>query len=176
MASATVFVDDATHGHLPPICVSTGAPAEAWIDYDKPVGGMGAAAWVLVLLGPIGWLALLLLGAFGAGRETLKVKLPYTESALERFLARRRVIKGGWVVALGSLILAFVLGGSIMPAQALIAAGGVGLLVALVYQLLVFFDEVDIELDASRRWVTLRGVHENFARAVEASRTSQGRL
>ncbi len=37
---------------------------------------------------------------------------------------------------------------------------------ALLVLILVCFDGIDVDLDASRRWVTIRGVHHRFAAAT----------
>ena len=52
----------------------------------------------------------------------------------------------------------------LLPIALVVAVGSV--IVALVYSIRISFNTVSIELDASGRWVTLRGVHPNFARAV----------
>jgi predicted secreted protein len=165
MADTTVFVDDAVQGRLPPICVREGIPADAWLLFEKPVGGMGAGAWVLVLLGPLGWLALAILSGLGTGRETLEVKLPYSRAALDRFKARRRVLTTAWAVAIVTIVGGLFFGRFIDPVAIPIVGGG-AILVALVYQVMLALEEVDVKLDASRRWVTLKGVHDRFARAV----------
>ena len=57
MSTVTLFVDDAVQGHVPMVCVVTGAPADGIHRVEQSVG---PPAWVfvLLLLGPIGWIAL----------------------------------------------------------------------------------------------------------------------
>ena len=42
------------------------------------------------------------------------------------------------------------------------------IVIAVVFHVRVQFAIVDVDLDASGRWVTLRGVHANFVHAVES--------
>jgi hypothetical protein len=162
MASATVFVDKAVNGEFPPICVKTGGRADALLKVQKPIGGGGVARWILLLMGPPGWLALAILGGVGG---VLTVTLPYSNRAVERYEARRRTMIIACVIGVATLIGAVAgVGSSVLWGIAITA-----LICALVFQVVLVFDEVDIKLDASRRWVTLVGVDERFAKAVEAA-------
>ncbi|HEY7874714.1 MAG TPA: hypothetical protein VIG64_06290 [Actinomycetota bacterium] len=164
MAAVTVFVDRAVTGDLPAICVRTGEPATHEVAVRKAVGSLGWA-WILVVLGPPGWLALALASISGAGRETLEVTLPYSTAALARYRFRNRMTLWAWVAFLPGGIAALT-GGLTPWLWAPVALGG--LAVALVGHVMLSFDEVDLRLDGSRRWVTLNGVHERFADALAA--------
>lgn len=63
MADVTVFVDTAVLGRLPPICVKEGSPTADRLTVQSHVsGGTGlGVAWLLVLLGPLGWLGLIVI-------------------------------------------------------------------------------------------------------------------
>jgi hypothetical protein len=65
MAAVRVFVDDAVLGRFPPVCAKTGMPSDGRLAVTTTVGGSGrvSAPWLilLVLLGPIGWVALAVL-------------------------------------------------------------------------------------------------------------------
>ena len=62
MAAVTVFVDDAIRGDLPLVCAKTGEPTDLMIRMRQPVGGgLPAAAWLLLLLGPMGIIILVVL-------------------------------------------------------------------------------------------------------------------
>jgi hypothetical protein len=115
MAAVEVWVDDAVRGNLPGVCVKTGCPADGLVRVEHEHGSLGLA-WLLVFLGPIGWIVLLALLATNC-RELFTVRLPYSNASWERERALRR-------------------------------------------------GEVRVDLDASRRWVSLRRVHPMFADAV----------
>ena len=167
MASITVFADRAVRGDLPHVCVRTGQSSEIWVQVREAVGGLGAAAWILVLLGPLGWIALAILSTVGTGREMLTVRLPYSHEAWDRLIRRRRIRFAGGLWALG--VLGAIAVGVVSAHFWSLAAAGAGLLVATAAQVMLSFDEVGVSLDATRRWVTLMGVHQAFADAAIAS-------
>ena len=80
MSTVTLFVDDAVQGHVPMVCVVTGAPADGVHRVEQSIG---PPAWVfvLLLLGPIGWIALV---AIQACSTSLTVRLPKTVAAVDR--------------------------------------------------------------------------------------------
>src|SRR4051812_21153689 len=86
MAWATVFVDDAIRGDLPPVCVKTGLPATNKIRFHAEVGGRSALWLLLVFFGPVGWIVLL----FGGSSERLDVLLPVSRETLGLWNERRR--------------------------------------------------------------------------------------
>jgi hypothetical protein len=166
VAAVTVFVDRAVKGEFPLVCVKTGRPAEGLVKIYEAVGGLGAGAWVLVLLGPLGWIALVILSTLGTGRELLAVQLPYSHEVWARYTPRQRVRFAGGTVGVGAAFAA--LAGFAPGRPFWVALAVVGLLAAVVAHVKLAFDDVDISLDASRRWVTLSGVHQTFADAVQA--------
>ena len=170
MATTSVFVDDAVRGELPPICVKTGEQATRWVPRHKPIGGMGAAAWLLVFVGPLGWIVLFVLAVMGSGREMLTIQLPYSESGHERHVTRSRLRNLALGISTASLVAA-VLTSSLSgaPSRLLVLIALVALVVGIVAHVVVAVSEVDVTLDASRRWVTLHGVHPSFAAAVSES-------
>jgi hypothetical protein len=167
MADATVFVDDAVLGWLPPICVKDGVLTTDTLTTSSVVRdgtGLGIA-WLLVLFGPLGWILLLLLAATRRPADTLTVQLPFSEVAYERLRRAKRDI---WPYA----VAACVLGVSALVAlghhdRLLAGVLGVVLVLAAVQWARalrrVRTCSVTVELDASRRWVTLRRVHPMFA-------------
>lgn len=183
MASATVFVDDAVLGRLPPVDVKTGMPTDSYIHVtdDLPSRGLGVA-WILVALGPPGWVVLFLYACLHQ-RERLTVTVPMSESTYrsERTLLRTRQIAVAVCVIAG--LAAFFLQVSLIPGAGgvvggspwgsdlfllqllAIALAGGGLITAL-FNTWDLRGRVRLELDASRRWVTLRQVHPKFAAAV----------
>jgi hypothetical protein len=176
VAEVTVFVDDAVVGRLPRVCVVDGIETEDSLSVRVAIGdgarlGVG---WLLVLAGPIGWIFLAVLVSSRSGRpETLSVQLPYSESVHRRVLAARR--RGN--VGFGAMVAACALGLLVASLQssttmgfltAIVAGIAVavfvwGLVTAISSNIAVGRDSIDIDLDASRRWVTLRRVHPRFA-------------
>ncbi len=85
MAAVSVFVDDAIRGDLPLVCAKTGEPADLVIRMRQPVGGgLPPAAWLLLLLGPMGIVALVVLAVAWPGQEHLTVRVPEAEASFER--------------------------------------------------------------------------------------------
>ena len=162
MSSVTVFVDDAVQGHLPYVCTKTGEPADG-LQRVEQGQGPGPGVFLLIFLGPIGWIVLIAL----SGRTSfLTVRLPMSHSALsvDRRLRRVRMIAA--LVALGAGVSAVLVRAERMLMPPLAIAACVAAVVAVIYTIRVSLNTVGIELDASGRWVTLRRVHPNFARAV----------
>jgi hypothetical protein len=181
MAEVVVFVDDAVRGQLPDICVKDGVPARGRLRVVHEVNRSNRLGilWLLVFAGPPGWLVLLLLAARNDG-EQLAVELPYSDEAYERLRGTRRsrnvAVFVGVFGAVGLLLL---------TAWAQLGTGGFALILGAVVGALIAIGvaedrlaraTVDVQLDASRRWVTLRRVHPTFAAAYaerEQARTRQ---
>jgi hypothetical protein len=179
MAAVTVFVDRAVQGHLPGVCVIDGVGTAGRLTFHETVGD-GArlgVAWLLLLAGPLGWLGLLVIAAVQSGRgEVLTVRLPYSAPAADRLHAARRLARSGWALVVAGTVLALAMAAvswrpmyeSLLLGAAL-AAGVAGLVAVGVGQWRVGRLTVGITLDASRRWVTLAGVHPAFASAATAA-------
>lgn len=167
MARVTVFVDDAVRGNLPPVCVRTGEAATHKVWFHGTVGGRSALWFLLVFFGPVGWIILL----FGSGSERLDVLLPVSDSTLATWAERRRDRR----IAVGGLVLMVVLSVLLthqygnLGVLPLLLIGGAVLTVVVTHWRLEWAG-IDVNLDASRRWVTLGGAHPAFVRAVEAQR------
>lgn len=184
LATATVFVDDAVTGRLPPVCVVDGVPATDQISVNHVVGGGGLGiAWLLVLAGPLGWLGLLVIAAFRADGELLTIQLPVSDAARSRIRHGRRARRRVAAVLMSAVVLAFGLayaGGRLADRQDLpgaatdlrilaLALGAVAVAAAVRLTALALTARrrtIAVSLDASRRWVVLRGVHPAFAAAV----------
>ena len=173
MADVTVFVDDAVLGHLPPICVKDGVPTTDRLTFSQDVGGPTGlgVAWLLVLAGPLGWIGLFVLSAVRGGSERLTVTVPYSEVAYKRMTRA----KGGRLQAeliLAGASLAAFLSLLLRTTDSRLLALGLGVIAcgALIRTMLVSITlhrmNVRLFLDASRRWVTLSGVHSNFAESL----------
>jgi hypothetical protein len=170
MAEVTVFVDDVVLGRLPALCVKEGIPTADHLTVRDASGGPGfGAAWLLVLLGPIGWIVLLYLSLAGGGGVT--GRLPFSEFAYRRLVVAQRMQTAWIAAAIVVGLLAFV--GLVIHSSASLAAAialgaaTVGAVAEVALQTRqVRRAEVHLVLDASRRWVTIRGVHPDFAAAV----------
>jgi hypothetical protein len=169
MAQATVFVDDAIRGTLPPICVKDGTPTVDRLVVRTKVGtGYGGGiAWLLLLAGPLGWLGLLIFAMARGPADVLTVQLPFSASAHERFQSARR---GCWVASIATMgLVAVALIGithETFDGRALGVAAAVAAFAALVRWVVELQRlqqcSVGISLDASRRWVTISRVHPAF--------------
>ena len=163
MAAVRVFVDDAIRGDLPLVCVKTGEPADLLIRMHQPVGGMPPVVWFLFFLGPLGFIGLLMVALLWPS-EQLTVRLPETEASFqrERQLQRYRLAALGLGVAVPFLGLTGV---GTFPLLWL-ALGLAFFLAAGALTLMLWRQSVSVEIDVTRRWVTLTGVHPNFEEAV----------
>lgn len=165
MAAVSVFVDDAIRGDLPLVCAKTGEPTDLMIRMRQPVGGgLPAAAWLLLLLGPMGIIILVVLALGWPGAEQLTVRIPETEASF----ARERQLERWRLAALGAGVFVPLCGAwsnAALPALWL-ALGAAFLITAAVLHVMVWRQSIGVSIDVTRRWVTLTGVHPAFAEAV----------
>jgi hypothetical protein len=170
MAAVEVFVDDAVRGRFPNVCAKTGQRAHGVLRIEDTRGGVGPA-WLLVFLGPIGWIVLLAL-VVTSRRETLVVRAPYSADALR---TERRKVHVVWQSLLAAALLFVAAGLEIepLPTGAWFVAGFVALGVFVVAVAVVLLTRVGVRLDASHRWVTLSRVHPDFVAAVHVMQRAQ---
>ncbi|MGI8809845.1 MAG: hypothetical protein ACR2KK_18785 [Acidimicrobiales bacterium] len=176
MAAVSVFVDDAVRGRLPRVCAKSGEPAELVIQVRQPVGrnqGFGNPLWLLMLLGPPGWLLLLAIAVLSPGPEYLTVRIPETDASYQHQKQLERFRLAAVILGLLAILYGIVRPG-FFPALWL-AIGATLLAAAAALHVMVWRQSIGISLDASRRWVTLSGVHERFVWAVQADEAA-GRL
>lgn len=182
MAAVTVFVDDAVLGRLPPICVKDGVATTDRLTLVQDVTGRAGlgVAWLLLLAGPLGWIGLFVLSAARGGGNYLTVTLPYSEVAYHRVrratAARRRaalILVGAGVAAVLSLLLRTTDSRLLAAGLAVVACGG--LINIIVASFHLHRMAVRLMLDASRRWVTLYGVHPAFADAAQEKSEAESR-
>jgi hypothetical protein len=174
MSTVTVFVDDAVQGHLPMIGVTDGAPAEGLHRIHLTIGGSSGWLWLLIFLGPIGWILLIALSALSSGRRFM-VRLPYTYAAITRERARLMAALAAGGVLVASLIMWAVAMTGPTPrsnVRETLVLLCVGVAIAAAVTTLVLgvrcsLARPRIELDASGRWVTLSRVDPAFAAACE---------
>jgi hypothetical protein len=164
-------LDDALIGRLPPVCVMTGEPADGYAPMIVP-RSLGVA-WLLLLVGPLGWL--LLAALYPRLHTRYEVRVPMSDDAFDRWITeRRRRLWCSWIGGAG-LLLALAIRG-LGPLAALVGLAGLFLL-AVAYRAhwRIPWLQPSLSADARGRWVTMRGVHERFAAAVERSLKSNPR-
>ncbi|MGH9280366.1 MAG: hypothetical protein ACRD12_19980 [Acidimicrobiales bacterium] len=150
MAAVTVFVDEAVQGDLPAVCVRTGQPSDMVLRMEQSRGGLGAAALLLLFLGPPGWLVLIVLAVLAGRREYLVVRVPYTESTYRDERRYGRVKLAALAAGIGSIVLAYGFQGASQGFVWLaVAAACFG--ASLFCHLRVGLRQVRVHLDASRR-------------------------
>ncbi len=158
-----MFVDDFVQGNLPARCAVTGVPTNHYLTVKTST----ASNWALLLvfLGPPGWLALLVVGFLGG---TVEGVLPIDPEVQER--RRRFALLGlaGGVCAVAASFVAIQTSFPVSVVASLVAFTGVALAARGLY---VASRLPAIRLDGSRRWITIRGAHADFAEAVDRLRT-----
>jgi hypothetical protein len=164
MASVEVWVDDAVRGYLPNVCAKTGRHADGILRVEDTRGGIGLG-WVLLLLGPIGWIALIVVLAL-ARRETLVVRVPYSDEGLRTERRKAHVVWQSLLVAAFCLVAA-ALEIEPIPVKVWFVAALLALVAFVVACGVIMLTRVGVRLDASRRWVTLSHVHPDFIAAVQ---------
>jgi hypothetical protein len=157
---ALVFVDDYVMGRLPAVCAVTGSPTDDQIKFRSRIDRLSPAVTILlILLGPPGWLGLIVIGLTG---PTLVGWLPYSiTEAVRRKDQRRFVAIGTLAGVLGLLVLAGALDTPIFASLALPL-----LFLGVIVFGLCLYREPRIGLDASGRWVSIRRTHPNLAAAA----------
>ncbi|HEX6422555.1 MAG TPA: hypothetical protein VFZ79_03705 [Acidimicrobiales bacterium] len=136
---------------------------------------------LLLVVGPIGWLALLFLALASPDRsEQLAVQVPWTTDTQAGVDALRRRRRYAWALAAIAAVASFAMvataagpvagpGMTARVVQSIVLLVGVAAVaVALAAEWRLGRRAVRVDLDASRRWVTLGNVHPAFARAVRA--------
>jgi hypothetical protein len=179
VADVTVFVDDAVLGRLPSVCAKDGTYTDDRLTVSQELGGSSGLGitWLLFLVGPVGWLVLIVMSSMRRSGGMLTVTLSFSQAAYERLVRHRRKRWPWGIIAIvvGFVTVEYLVSTSGGNHQSLIRAllGVVGGIVAFVCLFgwmasVARFRKakVDMDLDASRRWVTLSGVHPNFAAAV----------
>jgi hypothetical protein len=157
-----VPLDDALVGRLPPVCVMTGERAEGYAPMIVP-RSLGIA-WLLLLLGPFGWL--LLAALYPRLRTRYEIRVPMSESAFDRWMTeRRRRLWCSWLG--GALVIAGIGIRALGPLALLVGVAGLLLVgVALRAHWRIPWLQPSLSADARGRRVTMRGVHERFVVAV----------
>ncbi len=174
MAEVTVFIDDAVRGTLPALCVKEGIPTGDRLTASERVSGSAGLgiAWLLILFGPLGWLVLFIIACTHRPADYVTANLPFSEFAYRRLTVARRMMRTWTGLSMAAAVLALVILMFQSPAAvATSVALGVFFAAALVSSCVeahrLRLAKVGLALDASRRWLTISGVHPDFARAAQ---------
>ncbi len=153
--------------HLPFVCASSGVPA-AWYQRVGIRRSMHPAAFLLIFIGPLGWLILV---AMVFRLERTYLEIPISQAVYEQIQERRQRVR--WlsaVIVIGTALALYL--GSNGPfsapwlAMVVVLAGGMGFWAGSVKnpQFRVSIDGVGL--------VTISRCHPNFVAAVELWRRS----
>ncbi|RMH77382.1 MAG: hypothetical protein D6683_09085 [Actinomyces sp.] len=161
MATVTVPLAAARDRRLPAVSVRSGRSADGYVPVAVATGSLGIG-WVLVLLGPPGWLLLALTSDWF--RDEVTVHLPHTEREFRRRhrveRARRDGIVGTVAGAAAGLALSRTPG--LLVVGLAITCVSAALWVAASWARGALTP--DLRLDGER--LILAGVHEDFVAAV----------
>lgn len=159
-----VFVDDFVRGDLPSVCAVTGEPTKHRKRLRASVDA--SPLWlVLVFFGPPGW-AVIFLAAVLLDHRKIDGLIPVAPDSVLRYQRNTMIsilLLGAGValvlIALFSLGDVLPFGGTIWVGLAVVG----GFLVRTLFMAGRF---PKAHPDGSRRWITIKGVHPNFAAAV----------
>jgi hypothetical protein len=173
MAEVRVFAQDAVAGHLPGICVKDGTRTDDRLAVRASID-VGAAnlgwAWLPILLGPPGWLALVGFVLWRRSPLGVVVELPFSAASRRRLVRTRRherVAVVAVVVLLAAAIAVLVVDmHSVLLLSALLVGVVVAATVTVVSAVQLASLEVRGRLDRSRRWIVLANVEPEFAFAA----------
>lgn len=169
---ARIHVDDLAVGAGPSVCAVTGVPTDSWVGVSSSEGGFQVWWLVLVLFGPVGWIALLVVASMARRSNRVSGVLPICPAALERYNATVAVAQRA-IIGTAALLVAWIgfvvwdgRGLGTPAALGLGALVAVGVLVWLGASIVAPFRWIDLQLDGSGRWVTISRAHPDYAAAL----------
>lgn len=168
VARVTIPVEQFAAGRYPPVCAKTGGTTQSMSRVDAT----SAARWTSWML-IAGFFAYALARSHSEQERKVEGFVPLHPSVHERLvwlLRAKRVL--GWL-AIVFLPLGVVLAGrapdrSVGAVIALPIAAGTCAVLYLVLALIGWVRAPGVDLSQDRQWVTLKGVHPEFAAAVVA--------
>lgn len=172
---ARIRVDDLAVGRSPDVCAVTGVPTTHRVEVSSTDGGFSPWWLALIFLGPIGWVGLALLVALARRPGRVSGILPVAPAALDRYnamvqVARRATLGMVGVLVAGAIGMSLVnrmWSGAVSWAfTAFVVAMALAAITALVASVIAPFRWIDLELDGSGRWVTVRRAAPEFAEAA----------
>ncbi|MEE9414832.1 MAG: hypothetical protein V3V01_06060 [Acidimicrobiales bacterium] len=154
----------ATDGLLPLVSPLSGEDAERYWSLRYRLEGLGFA-WILLVLGPIGWAVLIVIMRLKGG-VTIQVPFSPAEGRRIDWLTDART-RGAWgAVGFGAVALAARSAG---PVAALFGGAALLCVIAAIYSLIVLpWIRPSINVDLLGRKVQFLGVCEGFAEAVRS--------
>lgn len=174
-----VHVDDLAVGRFPPRCAITGRPSTDLVHFEASGRELRAGWLLLLLLGPVGVAAIVSLYLFsGPGRRAGGL-IPLHDDAIAtyngRLLAGRRWARRLGLASAAAIVLLLIgaqtgqtwyppVLGTVAAGLALAAIGSLVVSAGLARS-----SWLTLQLDGSRRWVLVQGVHPGFAHAVVAT-------
>lgn len=180
---ARIHIDDLALGRGPDVCAVTGVPSQHRVEVSSREGGFSPWWLLLVFLGPIGWVGLALLLALARRPGRVSGVLTICPEALDRYNAMVRLSTRSMATAMVSLLggvfglLVLQRAGvetATLAAIGIFAVVAVSVVVALGASIAAPYRWIDLELDGSGRWVTVRRVHPTYAAAMHAFSVESG--
>ena len=164
-----IAIADAVAGELPRVCVATGAVSDSFLEVDVYTWPLRRWWFLLLFGGPLGLVTLV---ALLWASPQISVRLPMTESSVDRHLSVRQR-KRLSCCALAILALANALAiGSVEAPTPVIAVLVAALLLSAVatgrYLLLTVGTDIEVVIDRSTGTLKLDFVSAEFVRAYEA--------
>ena len=172
VADARIHVDDLAVGAGPAVCAITGAPTDHYVGVSSSEGGFQGWWLVLVLFGPIGWVALVVLAALARRPSRVSGVLPICPEALDRYnatvaVSQRAIVGAGLAMVAWVGFIVWDGGGVDAPVIVVLSAlVGLAVLVGCGASIVAPFRWIDLQLDGSGRWVTVRRAHPGYAAAL----------
>ncbi|MDQ4134170.1 MAG: hypothetical protein M3179_13445 [Actinomycetota bacterium] len=167
-----VSVDDLAVGRFPEVCVKTGEPTRLHAQVEGSDGGFQGWWLLLLLLGPLGIVAVVLLWALGRRTNRVGGELPFSAAALENYNLAARMARAfatmalaGMALGVGALAIQKGTGAEFLGRVAIVMIV-LGALASIAARVVAAWRWVDVDLDGSGRWAVLTGVHPEFAAAV----------
>ena len=168
MARVRVRIDDFEDGVYPDVCASSGVEGGARL-YRAAISSRSPWLWLLVLGGPAGIIAALVLHA--VLQKTAHGYLPYAEAVQVRLYQRSRRFAWAAVASLGVVVGSLLLTTS--GTSGFRGLGALGFVAGIVGMLAFGFlwsnvpGSVGGRLDTTGRWIVLDPVNDRFAAAYE---------
>ena len=168
MARARIRIEDFEDGVYPDVCASSGAEGGTRL-YRVQISNRVRWVWLLVLGGPVGILAAVVLS--GVLRKTASGYVPYTPAVQARLQQRVRtyawIAVASAVVAVGSLLLGLSGDDGFDTLALLGVLGGSAFVLVALFLWVNPPSSVGGALDSTGRWIELDPVSARFAAAYE---------
>lgn len=177
---ARVHVDDLAVGRFPDVCAVTGVPTANRVPVESSRGGFQPWWLLLLVFGPLGIVAIVVLAVLGSRVERVGGLLPVSDQAIDAYnrslrAARRASWAMGGAVVGGFGLLVLARAGSPLLGALVLGTVVVCLIAHVVLSMLASARWLDLRIDASGRWVTVDRAHAGFAQAVRSEQHREAR-